>query len=939
VETLYSCQLCVAEGETIVLPDGSFKRVEDLVTESVEERPQVLSFDGQRFVPQRVGELFINPAPQGLRRVWLTGGNSLTLTPNHKVLVDTETGLEWIKVAHLKPQDRLVSTATTCPNGTPGLAEPWIVDYLPDDIKVFDEDLRLRLREAILSRYGTWATAARELNLDYDRLYSAFYVHEKIRSHPRLKLGEVKDLCAKVGLDWEAVKRGVREFGISHRARLTRPIIDTEFMYAAGLVASDGHLVRRGDGSYVGFTNTEPELVERFNAIMGDLFDVEPKTQVTPPSEAPAGRYELEIHSQRDSHVAHIYSQIAGRLLLGLGIGREASREEKWTGETISTFSPELVAAFLRGLFDGDGHVTDPHILISTGNYREAQHALLLLKKLGIGTYLSETTRGFQVGTRGGRDYLRFRELISSEHPEKRAKMEAAEPRFDNNHVSRTDALPLACGQRLQELLQSAHGRVQITKLPVDYKTLEAWTKGESRASKEKMRLVLNDLVAKVPPDHPALTELQAWCDSTFTVEKVERVEVVENGHRPVYNFSVQDHHNYLVNGIVAKNCQSFAPNHVCIISPERLGLCGAYNYLDAAASNRLNPSGPNQPVPKGRVIDPVKGQWEGVNAFVYETSHKYIERFNAYSMMEDPMTSCLVGDTAVIIDHQVVRIGDFVDAHRGDDAYAKSRALTLNGGQAAFEPIVAMQRFPAPDSLIRVQTKSGAELTLTANHKVAINRPEGLTWVRADAVRTGDQTLSLRKIGLPLESTRPLQPGLAPDYFLDPVTAVEGFENRGKYRYVYNLTLKDIHAYFAQEIFLANCGCFECIVAIVPEANGVAVVNREYPGDTPMGMRFTTLAGSVGGGLQTPGFIGVGRLYLTSKKFISADGGLPRIVWMPRELKEAIRDRLQARAEELGLPDFPDKIADETIATTPEELLVYLEQVGHPALAMEMMF
>jgi CO dehydrogenase/acetyl-CoA synthase beta subunit len=446
-------------------------------------------------------------------------------------------------------------------------------------------------------------------------------------------------------------------------------------------------------------------------------------------------------------------------------------------------------------------------------------------------------------------------------------------------------------------------------------------------------------LVAKVPPDHPALTELQAWCDSTFTVEKVERVEVVENGHRPVYNFSVQDHHNYLVNGIVAKNCQSFAPNHVCIISPERLGLCGAYNYLDAAASNRLNPSGPNQPVPKGRVIDPVKGQWEGVNAFVYETSHKYIERFNAYSMMEDPMTSCLVGDTAVIIDHQVVRIGDFVDAHRGDDAYAKSRALTLNGGQAAFEPIVAMQRFPAPDSLIRVQTKSGAELTLTANHKVAINRPEGLTWVRADAVRTGDQTLSLRKIGLPLESTRPLQPGLAPDYFLDPVTAVEGFENRGKYRYVYNLTLKDIHAYFAQEIFLANCGCFECIVAIVPEANGVAVVNREYPGDTPMGMRFTTLAGSVGGGLQTPGFIGVGRLYLTSKKFISADGGLPRIVWMPRELKEAIRDRLQARAEELGLPDFPDKIADETIATTPEELLVYLEQVGHPALAMEMMF
>ena len=186
--------------------------------------------------------------------------------------------------------------------------------------------------------------------------------------------------------------------------------------------------------------------------------------------------------------------------------------------------------------------------------------------------------------------------------------------------------------------------------------------------------------------------------------------------------------------------CQSFAPDHVCIISPERLGLCGAYNYLDGAAAFRLNPTGPNQPVEKGRTIDSHKGQWEGVNAFVYEGSRKSIERFNAYSMMEDPMTSC---------------------------------------------------------------------------------------------------------------------------------------------------------------------GCFECIVALIPEANGVMIVNREYPGDTPAGMRFTTLAGSVGGGLQTPGFVGVGRLYVTSKKFISGDGGLPRVVWMPKELKEAVRERLEARCEEIGMPDL----------------------------------
>ncbi len=220
--------------------------------------------------------------------------------------------------------------------------------------------------------------------------------------------------------------------------------------------------------------------------------------------------------------------------------------------------------------------------------------------------------------------------------------------------------------------------------------------------------------------------------------------------------------------------CQSYAPNHVCIISPERLGLCGAYNWLDGKAAYEINPAGANQPVKKADCIDEVKGQWKGVNEFVYQTSNKSVERFNAYSLMEDPMTSC---------------------------------------------------------------------------------------------------------------------------------------------------------------------GCFECIMAVLPEANGVMIVNREYPGMTPLGMAFTTLAGSVGGGLQTPGFLGIGRLYITSRKFISAEGGLPRIVWMPKELKEAIAERFKARAEELEMPDLLDKVADETTATSIEELLPWLEKVEHPAPKMDPLF
>ena len=221
--------------------------------------------------------------------------------------------------------------------------------------------------------------------------------------------------------------------------------------------------------------------------------------------------------------------------------------------------------------------------------------------------------------------------------------------------------------------------------------------------------------------------------------------------------------------------CQSYAPNHVCIISPERLGLCGAYNWLDGRAAYEINPAGANRPVAKGRTIDPLKGQWENVNEFVHATSNRSVERFNAYSLMEDPMTSC---------------------------------------------------------------------------------------------------------------------------------------------------------------------GCFECICAIMPDlsgmARGVMIVNREYPGMTPSGMPFTTLAGSVGGGLQTPGFLGIGRLYIVSRKFIAAEGGLVRVLWMPKELKEALADAINARAQELGLDGFYDKIADETIAIGIEELTPWLESVKHPALELE---
>ncbi|MBI2287552.1 MAG: CO dehydrogenase/CO-methylating acetyl-CoA synthase complex subunit beta, partial [Chloroflexi bacterium] len=133
----------------------------------------------------------------------------------------------------------------------------------------------------------------------------------------------------------------------------------------------------------------------------------------------------------------------------------------------------------------------------------------------------------------------------------------------------------------------------------------------------------------------------------------------------------------------------------------------------------------------------------------------------------------------------------------------------------------------------------------------------------------------------------------------------------------------------------MTTCGCCECIAAVLPMSNGIMTVNREYTGETPCGMKFTTLAGTIGGGISTPGFVGHGKYNITQRKFVVGDGAILRMVWMPKMLKEEIAERLKSRAAELGVPGLLDMIADETVGVTEEAILPFLQAKGHPALAM----
>ena len=206
--------------------------------------------------------------------------------------------------------------------------------------------------------------------------------------------------------------------------------------------------------------------------------------------------------------------------------------------------------------------------------------------------------------------------------------------------------------------------------------------------------------------------------------------------------------------------CQSFAPRHICVITPERYANCGAISWFDGRAAARMDPKGPIFALEKGDCLDPVHGEFAGVNASAKERSMGEIDRVYLYSAFDYPHTSC---------------------------------------------------------------------------------------------------------------------------------------------------------------------GCFEGIAFYIPEVEGFGIVHRGFRDATVNGLAFSTMADSTAGGRQVDGFHGVSLEYLKSRKFLQADGGWDRVVWMPSEILERVRPFIPGEAA--------DRIATEQDVHSVDELQEFLRERNHPVL------
>jgi len=195
--------------------------------------------------------------------------------------------------------------------------------------------------------------------------------------------------------------------------------------------------------------------------------------------------------------------------------------------------------------------------------------------------------------------------------------------------------------------------------------------------------------------------------------------------------------------------CQSFAPNHVCVISPQRVSLCGSISWIDARAAANVDPDGPNFAVDKGELLDEKNGEYSGVNEAIKKATNGANDRFFMYSMFGHPHTSCCTPETEIINGGEVMEIGSLVDSKLGDD-HISGDVLSLKEGKATLQEYFLVQKIDSPLELVRILTKTGLKIDLTPDHKVPVDKKDEFRWVEAKDLGEGDRVIALRKLNLP---------------------------------------------------------------------------------------------------------------------------------------------------------------------------------------------
>ncbi len=494
--------------------------------ESVSMTEKTLSWNGKSFSPMTTLRAQRKESPEELIKVTTSSGSVISLTPEHRVIVDSIVGFEWKEAKNLNPGDEVYAPRKIYIDVD---NEPYIIDFLDEDINlILPEKTKEKIKSRLREKYGTIKNASIKIGFKYWQFKGG---------GRNITLSGLKKICQDGCAEWIELRDKIREFSVrgGNNIRFKSVRFDEDLMYLLGLIASDGYLDKRGS---IVFINKESQLLSEFKERYSKLF---------------CGR-KLSKVDVGGTYYVHVNNPALYMVAKNLKIKSDPK-------EIIKLPEP-LISAFLRGFFDGDGHCSILHhkhtnearIILTTTHNVLAKRLRLMLQRLGIASFQDSRAHRSDIIVLSREDIQGFIDKVGSNHPKKIIEMKRVRNLFDkqNPRGKYFSLAPRVCGVILREICKKHNIPITRVDRKRDICTLAA---GKRRATKRRIREYIDKLKEFVPDD-PLFEELELLLKEDFYLDPIKKIERVHCKSKYVYDITVPETHVFVPEGaFVISNC------------------------------------------------------------------------------------------------------------------------------------------------------------------------------------------------------------------------------------------------------------------------------------------------------------------------------------------------------------------------------------------------